>query len=282
MTEQTHVASTPNKKPIAAPTTLDVFKLELQKGYDRQINNYFKGDKEKAMKFMSAVTHSVQKIPGLLECDRLSLMNSFMACAEYELYPSNVSGEAYVLPYKNKAQFQLGVQGIITLLYRAGVESIQANVVFKDDHFEYEEGLEPKLVHKPDVFKTGGRGEAIGVYAIASVNGQKMFKVMSKDEIMKYKEFSQSKTSEYSPWNSNKDPQLFMWQKTCIKQLAKFLPKNDALQRAIAQDNEESTIPKSSFDAGGPAVAKAFHQPEPSEPSEREKEQILKDELAGK
>lgn len=259
----THAVTTPNKKPL---TTLDQFKAQLVGDYQKQVTNYFHGKKDKAMKFMSAVVYSVQKTPGLLECERTTLMHAFMAAAEYELYPSNVSGEAYVIPYKGKAQFQLGYQGIITLLYRAGVEAVNSNIIHQKDHFEYEEGLDPKLVHKPDVFAPGGRGDAIGVYAVAVVNGQKIFKVMSKDEVLKFREFSQSKASEYSPWNAKNDPELWMWRKTCIKQLAKSLPKNETIQKAIAEDNNESVIAaaQATLDAGGPAVGRALHEPSES------------------
>lgn len=265
----THSVTTPNKKPAMA---IDAFKAHLVTDYQKQVTNYFSGNKEKSMKFMSAVVHSVQKVPGLLECDRTSLMNAFMACAEYELYPSNVSGEAYVLPYKGKAQFQLGYQGIITLLYRAGIESIHTNLVFENDTFEYEEGLDSKLVHKPTIFGKS-KGKVVGVYAIASVNGQKLFKVMSRDEVMKFREFSQSKSSEYSPWNEKNDPEGWMLRKTCIKQLAKILPKNDSLMRAVEKDNQDSVIAaqRGSMDAGGLAVGRALH----SAPSPEEEAAIL-------
>lgn len=253
----THVVTT---RPTRPPTELEVFTAELNRDYMKQVANYFMGDQERAMKFMSAAKYSVQKTPKLLECDKASLMTAFMTCAEYGLYPSNASGEAFVLPYAGKAQFQLGYQGVITLLYGAGVQSIHTSIIHEKDHFEYEEGLEPKLVHKPDVM-SADRGEAIGAYAVAVVNGQKMFKVMNKNEIMRFKEFSKAKGSDFSPWNSN-DPERWMWKKTVIRQLAKTLPKNERLMKAFEEDNEDSNIQKANLDAGGPAVPKAFHQPE--------------------
>lgn len=255
---ETHMATTPNKKP-AMP--VDEFKKTLVGDYQKQIVNYFDRNEEKALKFMSAVVHSVQKTPGLLDCDRTTLLNAFMSCAEYQLFPSSVSGEAYVLPYKGKAQFQLGYQGIITLLYRAGMEGVNTGIVFEKDHFDYEEGLEPRLVHKPNVFED--RGKPIGVYAIATVNGNKLFKVMSEAEVLKFREFSQSKASDYSPWKDKNDPEKWMWRKTAIKQLAKILPKNDTIVRAIDKENEDSTVPRANLDASGPAVGRALHATEP-------------------
>lgn len=220
---------------------VDQFSVALQREHQKAIENFFRGDKEKVMKFLSSVRYSLKKTPKLIDCDRASLFNAFMTCAEYELYPSNVSGEAYVLPYKNEAQFQLGYQGIITLLYRAGMQNITADIVYKNDEFDYQAGLNPTLIHRPKVFEP--RGEAIGVYAVATLpSGERQFKVLSKDDVMKFKEFSKSKGSEYSPWNPKNDPELSMWKKTAIKQLAKFLPKNSTIYEVLEKDNRDSRI----------------------------------------
>ena len=258
---QTHAVTTPNKRtgPI---TPVESFKAELAKDYMVQVTNYFKGDKEKAMRFMSAVVYSVRKTPKLMLCERESLLEAFMTCAEYQLYPSQASGEAYVIPYADKAQFQLGYQGIITLLYRAGVQAIRSQIVYEKDAFNYQEGLETLLEHKP--FMNGDRGKPIAVYAIAVVNGISIFKVMTESDVMKFKQFSKSKDTKFTPWNPENDPGLAMWAKTCIKQLAKTLPKNDELVEAFEKDNQDSIIADrhGTLDAGGPAVGRAFHQPE--------------------
>lgn len=65
---------------------------------------------------------------------------------------------------------------------------------------------------------------------------------MVKDEVLAFKEFSKSKASEYSPWNPKNDPELNMWRKTAIKQIAKLLPKNEEVFAAIEKDNDESDI----------------------------------------
>ena len=54
---------------------------------------------QKTLKFLSAVAYCVQSTPSLLRCDQNSLANAFMKCAEYDLFPSSISGEAYILPY---------------------------------------------------------------------------------------------------------------------------------------------------------------------------------------
>jgi recombinase, phage RecT family len=161
--------------------------------------------------------------------------------AQLGLMPSDVSGEAYVLPYKGKAQFQLGYQGLITLFYRAGGQSIQAEIVRKNDKFSYKNG---KIEHEIDIFKSNkDRGEAVGAYAIATVGGQEIVKAMNKDDILNIGiKFSKSYNTDYTPWKEKNDPELMMWKKTVLKQLGKLLPKNETINRALAADNEDSII----------------------------------------
>lgn len=253
----THETSQPNKKePLSM---VEVKKLMGHDDYVSQISAYYKGNKEEAMRFITAAIQYVRRVPKLLECDKVSLFAAFMESAQFRFLPSGVSGEAYIIPYGSDAKFQLGYQGIVTLLYRADkVASINANIVHAKDQFEYEEGLEPKLIHKFNAFED--RGEAIGVYTVIGMtNGAKTFKVMSKADVMKIKDMSRAKNSKESPWNS-KDPQLWMWKKTCLIQHAKLLPKTPELQVAIAKDYEGEGIEKPLFDADGVATAKVDHK----------------------
>lgn len=215
-------------------------KVFLHKNYMVQIQNYF-GDQKKAMKFLSSVMSSIQKTPKLLECEATGLVNAFMTMAQLELMPSNVSGEAYVLPYKGVAQFQLGYQGLITLFYRAGGQSIRAEIVREHDIFSYVNG---EIKHTIDIFKSNEqRGPAIGAYAIATVEGHEIAKAMNKTDIINIgAKFSKSYNTEFTPWKEKNDPELMMWKKTVLKQLGKLLPKNETINRAIALDNQDSVI----------------------------------------
>lgn len=223
----------------------DNLKILLQKQYITQINNYF-GDQKKALKFLSNVIASCQKTPELLECESTSVINSFMTMAQLELMPSNVSGEAFVLPYNDRkagckiAQFQLGYPGLVTLFYRAGIKSIVAEIVFEKDDFKYTNG---SIEHSPDVFAKD-RGKAKGAYVIIELpSGSKVNKVMNKDDILGIgAKFSKSYSSSFSPWNQANDPELWMWKKTVLKQIAKLIPKNEAILHAIAEDNKDGNV----------------------------------------
>lgn len=227
-------------------TQIQKFKNEIglasfiDKNYKNQITNYF-AEPQKAMEFLSNVRAEVQRNPKLLECEPGSLVNSFITAASLKLMPSGVSGEAYVLPYKNIAQFQLGYQGLVTLFYRAGVQAIHADVVRENDKIELVNGSIKHTVNPLE--SVSKRGKAIGAYVVVNYRGQLMGKYMHAEDILAHgKKFSKSFSSEYSPWNEKNDPELWMWKKTVLKQAAKLIPKNETIYRAIAEDNKDSVL----------------------------------------
>lgn len=229
----------------------DDLKTIIAKQYMKQINNYF-GDEKQALRFLSGVVSATQRNRKLLECTPMSVINSFMVMAQLQLMPSDVSGEAYVIPYNNnrkegnswvkvqEAQFQLGYQGLVTLFYRSGAKEIIAEIVYAKDDFSYKNGV---LEHNPDVFDDN-RGEAIGSYVIIKLsNGGTVTKVMSKREILDIaQKFSKSFKADHTPWDQENDPQLWMWRKTVLKQIAKIVPKNEVIIKAIEEDNRDSVI----------------------------------------
>jgi recombination protein RecT len=227
---------------IRTDTDLRVF---LASNYLNQIKNFF-GDEKQALKFLSSVMSSVQKTPELLNCDPKTVITSFMTMAQLGLMPSDISGEAYVLPYNKGqsgkiAQFQLGYQGLVTLFYRAGGIGIRSEIVRKNDKFSFINGV---VKHEIDIFKSNkNRGEAVGAYVIANVNGQELAKVMNKEDILDMgKKFSKSFGTAFTAWKEENDPELWMWKKTVFKQLGKMLPKNETINRAISEDNKDSRI----------------------------------------
>lgn len=247
-------------KPNAKYTPIEEFRLNLEGEFIKTVTQYYMGQNEEAIRFKTAVVDYVRKNPKLLECNRISLLSAFAQVAQFRFMPSGVSGEAYVIPYGAEAKFQLGYQGIITLLYRSGkVSTITANIIYENDTFDYTEGLNANLVHRPVMFGKE-KGEAIGVYTVVQMSdGSKSFKVLDKSSVMAIKELSKAKNSKESPWNSDKDPELHMWKKTCLIQHSKLLPKTEELQKATEKDYEGEGIEKTTLDAEGIATAKAFH-----------------------
>lgn len=160
----------------------------------------------------------IRSNPKLLSCDINSLMGGVLEAAKLGLEPG-LMGQCYLIPYGKEAQFIIGYKGLIDLVRRSGqVSTIEARTVFEKDVFEFEYGLESKLVHKP-VLKE--KGEAIAYYAVAKLDGGgSSFIVMSKEEIEQYRD-TYSKSKKFGPWVNEFDA---MARKTCLRQLIKYLP----------------------------------------------------------
>lgn len=191
---------------------------------------------------LSAISNNKQ----LQQCTPNSFLAGMMNAAQLGLQPNTPTGEAYLIPYRNKGtlecQFQIGYRGLVSLAYRSGqVKTIYAEVVREGDEFSYELGLEPKLVHKP---ADKDRGNVTYFYAVFKlVNGGEGFTVMSKDDMDKHmRKFSKAAQSGFSPWTTNYEE---MGKKTVIKRVLKLAPLSSDIQMNIAQDE---TI-KSNLDA---------------------------------
>lgn len=188
-------------------------------------------------RFTRMALTAVSVNPKLAECTPRSFMGALMNAAQLGLEPNTPLGQAYLIPFKNKGvmevQFQIGYKGLIDLAYRSGeFLSIYAKEVHENDEFEYEFGLEPKLIHKP---ATSNRGEVIAYYAVFKlVNGGFGFEVMSKDDIIAHaKKYSQNYDSKYSPWTNNFDE---MAKKTVLKKVLKYAPIKVEFVRQLTED----------------------------------------------
>lgn len=188
-------------------------------------------------RFTRMAISSLNNTPELQNCTPISFLAALMNAAQLGLEPNTPLGHAYLIPYKNKGtyecQFQIGYKGLIDLAYRNGqMQTIQAQSVYENDYFEYEFGLEPKLVHRP-AFED--RGEVTYFYGLfRTVNGGYGFSVMSKAEMDVYaKQYSKAFDSSYSPWKTCYEE---MAKKTVIKQALKYAPIKTDLQKVLSSD----------------------------------------------
>ena len=132
-------------------------------------------------------------------------------------------------------------KGLIDLAYRSGeVSTVTAQVVYANDEFEYELGLNPVLKHKPCM---GERGEPIYVYAtFRTKDGGYGFECMSVADIRKHaQQFSDAYKRGYtSPWVTNFEE---MAKKTVLKRVLKYAPlKTDFVRQMASEDGIKNTI----------------------------------------
>jgi recombination protein RecT len=223
---------------------MEIFSTEKVK---EVLRGYFNNNPKDVLRFMSSIRTCMRMNPKLANCSKDSLIDTFLKCAEWGLFPSAETGQCYIIPYGKEASFQLGYQGMIELSYRCDkVKRIDAGIVRKTDGFSHVAGMKQVFKHEYDAF--GDRGEPIGAYALAILdNGEAITKVMNKNEIFEFRAKSQGyqrdvkNKTKYSPWQPENDPQLNMWKKTCIRQLFKLLPKTPEALDAF-NESEKSDI----------------------------------------
>lgn len=202
------------------------------------------GDKSTAMKLMVVAANEVARNPKLIECDQASFFRCLLYSAEVGLFPGAAQECAFVPLQNNKtgkleANFWPMYQGIVKLVYQSKqVKRIGAEVVYSADFFEFQKGSDAYLKHIPFLGPNSERGERICVYAVAeTIFGGVEFVVRSMDFIEGIKARSPAARSSSSPWKGSDDDYDAMARKTMLKQLAKVLPKNSRLSRAIELDN---------------------------------------------
>lgn len=234
-------------KEITTTEKIDNFKMELNKNYSKELTNFFWGNEKEKLKFLSWIIYSISKIPALLN-DPASLMNAVLDLAPIGLTPW-IWGEAYILPFKWKATALIGYQGYVKLLYQAWVASVYAEIVRENDIFKSIAWTEARIIHEIDPkYTLEKRWVPIWAYVVVKINWEKIHKYMSKDEIFRFRDFSQSykdslvKWHKNSPWYEEKDPEFHMWKKTVLKQIIKYLPKNEQLNNAFEVDNKEAPV----------------------------------------
>lgn len=188
-------------------------------------------------RFTRIALSALNNTPQLQRCTPMSFISALLNAAQLGLEPNSPLGQAYLIPYKNKGnlecQFQIGYKGLIDLAYRNGqMQTIQAHAVHENDDFEFEYGLNPKLVHRPAF---SDRGEAIYFYGLfKTVNGGFGFSVMSKADMDLFAStYSKALGTSYSPWKTSYEE---MAKKTVIKQALKYAPIKTEFQRALSTD----------------------------------------------
>ncbi|SHH24541.1 recombinase RecT [Clostridium grantii] len=182
--------------------------------------------------------------PAFWEADTTTFLSALMQSAQCGLEPNTVLGEAYLIAYKNNKQgitevnFQVGYKGILKMAFNTKeYEAIYAHEVRKGDEFEYEYGLNKRLIHKPTDIPSEEVTHYYAVYKLK--NGGNDFVVWSKERVEKHaKEFSKNylyngQVNKKSIWFKNFDS---MAKKTVLFDVLKYAPKSVEMATALHED----------------------------------------------
>lgn len=89
-------------------------------GMQRMIGASFNGDKRAMTKFTSNLMSVYTANPLLKDCTPVSIVSAGLQCAALNLSTSPSLGEAWIIPYGDKATFQIGKNGLVQLAIRSG------------------------------------------------------------------------------------------------------------------------------------------------------------------
>lgn len=211
-------------------------------------------------RFQAVIATALRHNPELLECHLPSLINAAIEAAWDQLLPDGKEG-AFVVHnvkwatkpdrWRKEAVWFPMVAGLRKKIMQSGmVSDVKTKVVYANEPFDWEEGLNQRLVHKP-ILGHAARGAPVAAYSIAWLrDGTVTFEVMDRDDILKVK--AEAKTDfVWKKWEGE------MWRKTVLRRHRKSLPQGrdmlDAEARVMfPQFSTEPAIPHLTDDLKAP------------------------------
>lgn len=206
-----------------------------------------------AHRFVRATVTAVLANPDVALSDHASVLNALMRSAQDGLVPDG--REAAIVVYKGKAQYLPMVGGLRKIAAEYGW-TITAAVVYANDDFDFELGLDDRLVHRRA--RPGqDRGDKIAAYAVGRHrDGRRQYVVMYADEIQKARNVSRAR--DRGPWVEWEER---MWEKTAARRLFKELALDPNDQRIVRVLDATALEPGEAAAAlyGAPAPAALPH-----------------------
>ena len=176
---------------------------------------------KKALSFMTSIITAVTNNEALQKCDPQSIVSGALLGESLNLSPSPQLGHYYLVPYGNKATFQLGYKGFLQLAERTGnYRKIIAQPIKQGELISYNP-LEEELKINPILDdKVRENAPTIGYYAMFEyINGFRKVIYWSREKMEhhaeKYSKGYQAKKG-YTFWEKDFDS---MACKTMLRQL---------------------------------------------------------------
>lgn len=164
-----------------------------------------------------------------------AFINAIVQASHLGLEIGGALGQAYLVPFKGEVKMMPGYRGLLSLARRSGeITSINAEIVYENDEFHLELGLESKVTHKPKL--NGNRGEPMLAYMVAHFkDGGHHFEWMTIEDVYKARDRSSAvQSGKKTPWDTDRDEMI---RKTVIRRGWKYLPMSIEMQHAKALDD---------------------------------------------
>lgn len=195
-------------------------------------------------RFTRALLTAWQINPGILSCTTTSVFTAVLSAAQQGLMPDGREGA--IVAYGDRAQFMPMVAGVIKRFAEAGV-SVYAGSVYSKDKFDaWNDDAGQHVEHRPAWF-SGDRGEWVGCYAVATVDGRTYVEIADMAELKRIQAASRAGNS--GPWKQWPER---MGQKSMLHRLGRRVPlpvNSDAAERLARTVNAD----RDGFDDEPPA-----------------------------
>ena len=157
-------------------------------------------------RFVRATVTALMQNPDLAKAEPDSIFLAAIKAAQDGLLPDG--REAALVMYGQKAQYLPMIGGLRKIAAEHGW-TIRTRVVYANDTFQHEEGIETQIRHLP-VRPGQERGALFAAYAVATHrDGRREIEVMYREDVEKVRNVSRARNS--GPW---KDWEERMWEKT--------------------------------------------------------------------
>ena len=216
-------------------------------------------------RFMASAVAAVKQTPGLLKATPRSLFGAVTKSAQDGLLPDGREGVITVYGVRQKdgsflqeAQWNPMTHGLRKRARELDELLVDAQVVYKNDHFIWHQGDDPKIEHEPSPLGTE-RGPMIGAYAIfRNQSGILHREVMEAGHIETVRQ--QSKQPDGLLWGKF-TPEA--WRKTVVRRGFKTVPCSEKLQTIVERDDSGYDFDDAPAVDAPPRPQRVAYQPEP-------------------
>ena len=215
---------------------LDIFKQYLGRESTQGVLGRYPVDRED---FNRDAIQLIEAKPNHLSVDDPeSLIDALLECASYGFYPRG--DEGYIEISNNKigqnewrrsARYELQLAGIRAIAAKNGIY-INAVIVHENDHFEHDEGDEPRLAHHINWKHPDGRGNPLLVYAIFKHKSGVILHREVMDKVMIDDVRAQSRAKDSLMWTKFWDQG---WKKSVIRRGSKAVRLSEDVNKAVCQ-----------------------------------------------
>ena len=169
---------------------------------------------DQAPLFIASVVDLFSQDAGLQKCDPGDVLKECLKAATLKLPLSRSLGFAYVVPYNNKPQFQIGYRGLVQLAVRSGqYKHLNADCVYQGESVNYD-----RVTGEFQITGLPESEEAVGYFAFFELtNGFRKSLYWTRQQVEAHaRRFSRSFNNKNSAWQTDFDA---MAKKTVLRAL---------------------------------------------------------------